>query len=1840
MKSKILIIILLFTLLSCSNNKKENPQVDAPNKVDMSNFITAHTSGTISIKDKVLVTLNISNESYVKPDEALLKKAITYNNKMDADINLDDNGVLTITPKKQLSFNKEWQCSVELGYFFSDIKEKNKYFKFSFKTGILSFESGIDGVFAQSESNSRQQKIKAYIKTSDFVSEDKKEEMLKVELDGLRVKNNITWDHISDTESWILIQNIEKKEIEQRVELIFNGNKIGINKIEKADRVISAIGQFKYLEHSLQQRGQKVIRINFSSPIKRNQHLDSLISLSTGDKPKITVEGSTLRVYPPNNVTGKVKLGISKNLIDTNDIKLNKPYSLTINFDRSKPGVMIVGDQGILPSSDNLKFSFDAVTLKSIKVVVQEISKNNILQHLQVNNIIGTKELNRVGETILSTSIDLNLSNIDDPYSWNRFYINLADYITVNTGSMYYITLSFDIEDSIFEFMEGGDKKSDTYRSHDWKLRKDPSNNYYYKNYGFPVKMIYSSNLGIIAKKSSVNKMNLYITNILDTKPVSGAIVIAYNYQQQPINQGVTNSSGEYSFNFEELPSFIVVKNDRDTGYCKIRGANSLSTSSFDTTGVYSSKGIKGFIYGDRGVWRPGDTIYLNFILQDINNRIPNGHPIIMELWSPKGKMIKKVVKERTNATIYDFPIETSVDSSTGDWIAKVKVGGSTYSKNVKIETIKPNRLKLDLDFNQEVLTYENEQISGDLQVNWLHGAPARNLKTKYDIELFPVDTRFKGYDEFEFDDPGIVYSSKKKSIIDTKVDESGFAKVDINLNELTQSNRSPGILQAVFTGKAFEEGGNFSIDNFSKLYYPYKSYVGMKFEKSSSWYNYFYVDKEYNIDLALVDKDGNPLSSQVDIEIYKMEWKWWWHRGNQRNDAYLSANSKNLIKNDSITVKNGKAKWNFSFGEEETGRYYVKVTDRSSGHSTGSIFYMRWPYWYWYRDGVNRNNKGDEGAVLLQFASDKESYTLGEKALITFPSSKGGRALISIENGSEILKSFWVETEDKETKTTVDIVAGMAPGIYINIILLQPHSQKVNDLPIRLYGIIPVEVYDPNTKITPIIDTADSYRPEKEVNISVSELNGKPMDYTLIIVDEGLLDITNFDTPNPWSSFYAREALGVRTWDIYSFIAGAFTGNYGTLLAVGGGGMGTGKDPEKINRFKPVVQYLGPFSLKAGEKKSHSFILTPYIGSVRVMVTGANKSGAYGSIEKAVPVKDPLMVLSTMPRVLGPNEKLKLPVNVFALEDHIKEVTVTIESSELIKIVGEKTKKVFFDKIGDKTIYFDAETANDLGNANVKVTVQSGKNRAETEVDINLRASNMPETRVQSTILQPGKSWDVQFNDWALKSTKNMKLEISRIPPIDLNRRLDYLIRYPHGCLEQTLSRIFPQLFLSDITDLTAEQKSDIDNFIKIGINKLKRFQKSDGSFVYWPGRSYTNIWLTNYAGHFLLEAEKRGYSIPGEMKRTWISYQNRAAKSYDYYENSRHLNQSYRLYTLALAGQGSISIMNRLYSNKDSLNSLDKSRLASAYALSGRMDVAKELIKESNWRSLKDYKPTRYSYGSKLRDKAMMLEAMVHTDSLGENSAKLLESISAELSNSNRWMSTQTTAYSLIAVGYFSNKANKGDNITYSYSSENGKNKVDFTKNISTQNIPFTNKITVTNHSKIPLYTRAISSGIPLVGRESDEENGISMSVKYVIPNRYNVENIPQGTDFYAEVTVTNNTSDYIEDLSLNMIFPSGWEILNTRLYDSPENRNKSKINIPDYTDIKDDRVYMYFDLSSNRYQNDSISKTFKVLLNASYIGEYYLPGISCEAMYDNEIYSRKKGKKVKVTAQQTGA
>ncbi|WP_411029151.1 alpha-2-macroglobulin family protein [Spongiimicrobium sp. 3-5] len=1833
MKTRIATILMTFVLvLGCTTKKDDQIQFDNLNLYQ--DYIAEVSHGIISSKSDVRVVLVKPVNAWSKGDE-LDKDLLRVSPKVDGKVVAMDERTIAFVPNTGFDQDTEYKVTLSLKEFVQDIPKELQVFTFGVKTLKQQFNVYTNPL----QSYSRDwQYLEGQIRSSDQLNLKTVTKLVQATHSGKSIDVKFDKGIKQGTLFQFKIDSIPRAEEDSDLKIVWDGSSFDIESSGENSIKVPGKNNFTVLNITVDSGTDDVVSINFSDPLKKGQEFKGLVVLEGADNPRFSVSGNTLKLYPSQEIKGTAQLEVFEGIQSNDGYKLKTKFTERVAFESLKPQVRMLSNGTLLPSSHNLKINFEAVGLKAVDVSVFKIFENNILQFLQENNLDGNYGLRKVARPIVQQRIDLEGALSKTNGKWVAHALDLKSLMRPEVGAMYRVELNYrpayslyTCEGTNFEtevddttnfdeeiensFWDGSENYYNDYYGYDWNERENPCHTSYYYDKKTGVNLL-ATDLGVTIKKGNNKSYFVAVNDVLNTNPVAGAKVTFYNYQQQPLGQVVTDADGTSVFDAETSAYFAQVENNGQKTYVKLNDGNALSMSKFNVSGVQLEKGVKGFIFGERGIWRPGDKLFLSFMLNDNDNKLPPNHPVKLELMDPYNKVVHREVTTNGLNNFYHFTVQTNENAPTGNWLAKVSIGGISFTKTIKIETIKPNRLKIKANLGGAVLS-GSKTTRGTLEVKWLHGAVAKNLKTDVSAKFSSQTTSFTSYPAYVFDDPTRGFSMEDQIIFKGNLNEEGT--VDFSVNPQLKAS-APGMLNAAFITKVYENGGDFSTDVFTKPYSPFKTYVGLNSPKGDKTRSMLLTDVNHKFEVVTLGENGSPKATKnLKVTVHKVNWRWWWDTSADNLSSFSSSNYREKVFEKTInTNAKGEGSFNFELKYPNWGRYLVRVEDPNGGHATGKAVYIDWPGW------AGKSRKGDPSAAsMLTFSTDKETYTVGETATVTIPSSEDGRALITVENGSEVLHSLWMETQKGETKFQLPITALYTPNVYINITLLQPHAATTNDLPMRLYGVAPISVEDPSTKLTPLISMPNVLRPEETITLKINEKDGRSMTYSIALVDEGLLDLTRFKTPNPWNTFYAHEALGVKTWDVYDDIIGAFGGRIDQVFAIGGDGELAGAKNKKANRFKPMVVHLGPFELKEGATKSHKIKVPKYVGSVRTMVVAGNvEKDAYGMAEKTTAVRKPLMVLASLPRKITPREKVVLPITVFAMEKKVKNVSVKIRPHKSFKIIGSATQQLSFTQPDEKMVYFNLEVADFKGIGNVVVEATGNGEKASFEVPIDVVNPNPVTTSVEHMVLEANEERTISLETFGIASSNTAQIELSTLPPMNFNGRMQYLIRYPHGCVEQTTSAAFPQLFLADIFEVPSSKQNSIQTNVEQAIRRLGGYQLPNGGFSYWAGQNRANDWGTSFAGHFLLEAENKGYVLPIGFKTSWVSYQQQTAKQWRTDNTNADLAQAYRLYTLALSGNADVASMNRLR-ERATISNAAKYPLAAAYAIIGRAKVANRLLAASNFNF--DGRHNGYTYGSSDRNRALALETFV----LLNNKTKAWEmaKIIAQHLNGKNYMSTQTTAYSLLAMAKFAKMVGgKGIDVGITLNGNNQSLRTGKTLANGTLAVKQgANSLTLKNTSDNVVYASIIMDGILPVGREREEQRNLSARIKFKGRNGNNLDisKISQGTDFIAEVTVTNTTANEIKNLALTEIFPSGWEIVNTRFTDFGEFEG----NKATYTDLRDDRANFYFDLGKNK------STTFRILLNASYLGTYYLPGIQIEAMYNNDYMLRTKGRWVEV-------
>jgi len=1578
---------------------------------------------------------------------------------------------------------------------------------------------------------------------------------------------------------------------------------------------------------STEENAQPNVVVHFSQELAKTPDLKSYIQVTPNINFTASQSGSMIVLSGKFDFATNYNIKVLEGLKSVNGATLKQDASFDITSREIAPSIAFASSGVFVPRVANKKIAFKSVNVKKVTLKLFRIYPNNLTQFLYDNNLIGDSQGNSAQIRECKNSYDeeyeeyydicssgLDLERIGDKVLEKEFSIdslknqwiqNELDFEGLrDLSGVFVVSLEFGKNDVDYEFTDMSEWRVDNF----------------FRKYGVISKHIIFSNTALLGQ-SLEGQFILTALDIAKNTPIAGVQISAINKKNQVVETRTTNANGDAVFSKVDVQNtlYFLTQNASDLAVLKL-GSSLVSTDGFDTQGVVSENGMRTFIYTDRGVHRPGDTIYLDAIVRNNDLALDSAHPVLLTLKTPRGKVfIDKRMMESRGEGFYHYEVKTPKNADTGVWEAILHIGDSVFRKELSVESVVPNRLKVDLQIPDSLDLHkhlrESQYITFDIESAYLFGAPASDLE--YSVMAYFKASEFKSklFRDYVFAVPSNLEFSHSDSM-NSELNANGVGSVQIDLSSLSVANSN---LEASFIAKVYENNGRVVAARKKIPIKLFDSFVGVKPLANR------YVETGAKVSLPVVvvaSDDSKPIKGhKITYTIYHNQYSWWWDYDSYSQYLRSIKTDRNtkILAQGSLTSSDKPVM--FEYEAKQSGEIYIEFRDEENGAVSGTSFYTSG-----WGEPLNAQK-----ITALKIESDKARYGVGESANVRFESTAQGRALVVVSKADKVLKRFWVDTKPNQTTLNIPIAADMSPNVYVSVVFLQNYANTSNDRSMRLYGVIPLMVDTKDSKLEYEISAPESVLPGSEFEVKLSTKQGISSVYTLAIVDEGLLSLTDFATPNPWQYFYAKLALALKIYDSYDLIVGKSFGKVQKILQIGGDDVDSQsynkqKNDENANRFKPVVLYNAPSKTDENGNASLRFTMPSYIGNVRVMVVGANGK-LYGSKSKNIQVSAPVIMLPTIPRALKVGDTFQMPIEVFATDskaERVKNAKISVSSTKGIVKFKKDSQKVEFDGNKPQTLIFEAEVQNEVGVETITLSAQSSQGVITDSVEIDIKAVNPFVSTHSSHYLKSDEELKIAAPKDFVKGTNKGTITISSNPLLNINHRVRWLVHYPYGCIEQTTSSVLPQLYLDSFGTFKDIDKKEIVENINAGIARIGGFVTPSGGFAYWQGGVQPNEWGSHYAGHFLVLAKKLGYYVPDSVYKGWLAYEKNFVKS------SRDASYKvYPLFLLALANEPEIAVMNALYeSNMRGLSITDKWLLGAAYKMAGYEEIAKNITRDLSIKPNASKEYYAYSYGSDLRDKAMILDS--YKIIYGNANETLFNAIKGVL-ESGEWLSTQTSGYALLSLA--NTQDSQEDGKLKGVIKLNGK-KESFSE--STQSLSFgLDEGQALIESKTPLYVAYSWEGVPMGESIKPSSRGLKIEREFYDEsgNVLDIETLKSAKSFWILLKVSNTSGiSGISNIALTQALPSGWEIENLRLNhdDLPEFIRAKKSREVTYTDIRDDKIMWFFDMP---YGNGTQLVFAKI--NTITPGNYTLPAAYAEAMYDNNFQAATASQKVKVLA-----
>ncbi len=1621
------------------------------------------------------------------------------------------------------------------------------------------------------------------------------QKFLRIKLAGLsdEVKYNLNTNENS-SKFIITSEPIQLIDKEQKVSLEISrgfqcvGGTLGLEKDYRSSITVGAKKDLNIMEAvSKNDSNECWISIHCSEPVLAGKVAD-FIKLKPEVPFKSEVDGEYIIIRSEKFESGETyNLRVNSGLQSLNGFPLKREFTTGILFQDLEPSLKFNSKGRYLSNKGYLNLGLETVNIDRVNLVISQIFPNNLvsyLNNLNYNDQCYSYEIPNYGRVIKSSVFQVNgKSNetITTP-------VNLGEFFTDKYRGIYQV-IAYD-------------------NDHRW--RQDS-------------KYVIITDLGIVVKMGR-NELMVWVNSLESLEPQSKVKVSLLSRNNQKLAETFTDGNGVARFQqiqkdtsgFE--PFIILAELGKDFSFVNL--SNSLiPTVDFDVRGRLNlEEGYEAFLYMDRDVFRPGDQGNLVGIVRAPNAVIPPEFPVKLEIRQPDGQIFKELQSNTKNRGACEFSIPIPDYAQTGKYKVSMVVAGETIGDTTfGVEEFMPERIKVTTKTDQtQYNTGETAKIS--IEGMNLFGPPAAGRRTQLHVKLEPEPFSPAAFRSYTFGDPDRKFTVIDEELGEDKLDEKGQAEYEYDFpKDLTP----PAKLRAVFQSTVIEDGGRAVSNYKSVTLHPYDSYIGIKPLSE----DYGEVGKAFPIKFVVTNQEGKVIAkSGLNVEVYRITWNTVYRRDSEGRYSYTSEEEQEKVYSGALTAE---AKENqFEYTPKDYGKFRIVLADPDTKtQSTFSFYASGWGYAPWAIDSPEK----------IDLDLERKVYRIGENAKLQIKAPFSGKALITMERG-KVYDYKIINLKNNTGVVSIPVKEGYQPNVYISVHLIRSIKSIEKKNPARAFGTIPLMVDCSNHQSEVEIKVASELRPNREVEVEVRATRTGNKGYlTLAAVDEGICQLTNFNTPNPMDFFYGKRSLAIDSYDLYGMVLPEVAPSQKKLTP--GGDADETEDirkqnlnPVSVRRVKPVSLWSGLVRLENGKAKVRLKI-PQFNGTIRFMAV-VNSETNFGSAQKKVIVRDPIVISPTFPRFVAPGDQFTVPVSLFNGTGKSGEFALELKTEGPVEVLNESKITIILKDQEEKVARFSLRAKNGIGKLTFKTIAKGNKAVCEVTEELAVRPSVPLTHELHSGVVSAKKPLELNLEQQWLPGTAEYTLILAPFPSLKFAGSLNYLLSYPYGCVEQTSSKIFPLLYFNDLAGAVQQDyfKGGNNNFfISEGIEKLESMQLRDGGFSYWPGQiHYSNDWGSVYAAHCLVEARKAGYNVTDRTYQKMLGFLNKIAKAAEKDEYRLQL-KVYALYVLSLAGEPQQSTMTYL---KDyslaKLSNYSRAQLAAAYYYAGDRDTAEALLPESFAVSTQK-RETGGNFNSPIRSDAIILSVLADIDPNHPVIPKLVDRLAKE-AEIGYWGTTQENAFALMAIGKVLRQTSQSE---YTGEVFAGKNKLaDFN---SKKEIRISNKrladgpLSVKIKGEGNCYYFMKVSGISNQTDTKEYDHGIAIRRDYFSRegDPVNLNQIRQGDLLIAKLTISTHQDD-MENIVIADMLPGGLEIENPRL---GENSNLSWLDksslTPDYLDIRDDRLLIFASFPELGIYE------FYYAVRAVTCGDYVLPSIKAESMYEPEISSYSSGGKISV-------
>ncbi|MCW8418666.1 alpha-2-macroglobulin [Fluoribacter dumoffii] len=1329
-------------------------------------------------------------------------------------------------------------------------------------------------------------------------------------------------------------------------------------------------------------------------------------------------------------------------------------------------------------------------------------------------------------------------------------------------------------------------------------------------------RMILITDLALLVKDNQDGSHDVFVDSIAQGTPVTNATVTVLGKNGLPILSRISDAQGRVTFpslkDFvdDREPTVYLAQLNNDVSFIPFNNANrQLNFSKFDIGGLYTYNqelhSLSAYLFSDRGIYRPGDTVHIGMIVkQAYAQPQPGGLPLQATVVDSRGTTIKDEKITLNDLGYMNLDFTTNSSSPTGQYMVNLYLVKDGYpqnllgSTNIRVSEFLPDRMRIttSLSPNPSAGWSSPVGLKGEVTLWNLYGAPAADRKVSGKILLVPEKVQFDKYPDYVFVDPLLDPKKPPKvfteTLNDVKTNDKGEAEFDLNLERFEKAT-----YQLTFFAEGFESEGGRSVTSQTKtLVSPQAYFVGYKpdgdlsFIKQNSARSINYIavnpglNKEEIKELKIQLVSLHPVTTLV--------------KKADGTYQYQSVVQSTVISTSPFNISEQGT--DYTLPTQQIGDFSLSILGKDNTVLNQLKFSVV---------GASQQPLAKNAELAIKL--NKNEYLPNEEIEIQITAPYTGSGLITIER-DKVYAAQWFKTDTTNSVQTIHIPADFQGDGYINVAFIRDwNSPEIFISPLS-YSVVPFTVNHESHDIKIDLQTAEVARPGEPLTINYH--TDKPGKIIVFAVDEGILQVARYETPDPLSFFFQKHALEVLTQQTVDQIMPKFIQDR-ELSAVGGDsgeeGMASRLNPFKRKSELPVAYWSGILDTDSSTHQVTYHVPDYFNGTLRVMAVAVS-SDSVGSQETAAEIRGDFIINPNVPTFVAPGDEFEISSsvanNIKGSGEHAL-IQVNLSASPEIEIIGSPIQTLEIAEGREQTVHFKLKAKSLLGGAKLSFKASMGDKSSIMNATLSVRPA-IP----FSTYINSGKSEDskktLDIMQTLFPEYRKVNATASTSPMILVFGLQRYLDNYPYGCTEQLTSKALPLLAMNNQTGF-GDETLQVHEKVNATIQMLSQRQMSSGGFSYWPGLgdNQGNDFSSVYAMHFLTEAKAQGFSVPGDLFSNGINYLKTLAN-----QNVSDLDtariQAYAIYILT---RNEIVTTNylanlQLYLEKDKTKAwqsdITTAYIAASYQLLQSNAEANQLIGLYQPQTKQAYIADFYS--SAIADAQYLYLVAKHFPNLLPQVGNELLTRLVQAINNNE-INTVLSGFTSLALGAYhqapSNESASPLTITQIRTDNKEINvpvtQTDYQKTDIDSDVL---KIRFNNPEKKTYFYQLIQSGFNREIPNTPLKQGLEIFREYRDPKGNVINSTSLGSEIEVHIQIRALDNDYLSNIAIEDLLPGGFEVVT----DSVKN------NTMDYVDIREDRVNFFGGV-------ESAAKEIVYKIKAVNIGKYIVPPAYAESMYN---------------------